>query len=42
MGELKIPKKTYQATILENYALRLPGKLSNYLIRLRFDEKNYL
>jgi dihydroorotate dehydrogenase electron transfer subunit len=39
MGELKIPKKTYQATILENYALRLPGKLSNYLIRLRFDEK---
>jgi dihydroorotate dehydrogenase electron transfer subunit len=39
MAALKIPKKTYLATVLENYALRLPGKLGNYLIRLRFDEK---
>jgi dihydroorotate dehydrogenase electron transfer subunit len=39
MTDLKIPQKTYLTTVLENSALRLPGKLGNYLIRIRFDQK---
>jgi dihydroorotate dehydrogenase electron transfer subunit len=38
MTEIKLPEKTYEATVLENYPLRRQGTLGNYLIRLRFDK----